>query len=178
MLGVEAAKTRKSCSKCGTEKPICDFYAAGKKTDGTPKRNSWCSACIKEKMAAYRKRKWGNDGLHFNAFMRTKTPRSYLSYLLGKARSRHECSIDIDHLCTLWDRQNGLCAITGWTMTMQLENGVVPTNTSIDRIDSNIGYVFGNVQLVCRCVNIAKHNLSMTSFVEMCTAVTKERENG
>ena len=170
--------TGKLCTKCGEDKFFCNFFTSGKKVDGSPKYNSWCKVCIKGKMASYHKRTWGEERLQFSAFRRTKNYRSYLVYLLGKARRRHECSIDIDYLCNLWDKQNGLCAITGWEMTMRLADGVVSTNASIDRINSEIGYVTGNVQLVCRCVNVAKHDLTMSEFVMLCTAVAEGQQNG
>jgi len=178
MSGAWTRKEGKSCTKCGAEKLLCDFFTTGKKVDGTPKYNSWCKICIKEKMASYHQKTWGKDRLQFSAFNRTKSPRSYLTYLLGKARRRHECLIDINYLCNLWDKQNGLCAITGWQMTMRLADGVVSTNASVDRINSEIGYVAGNVQLVCRCVNVAKHDLTMNEFIMLCAAVVKGQENG
>jgi len=42
---------------------------------------------------------------------------------------------------------------------------------SIDRIDSSKGYVEGNIQLVCRAVNYAKHALSQQEFIELCKEV-------
>ena len=62
-------------------------------------------------------------------------------------------------------------------MTMELGKGVVPTNCSIDRIDSSFGYEPGNVQLVCRAANVAKSNLSTSDFVNLCRAVV-EISNG
>jgi hypothetical protein len=81
-------------------------------------------------------------------------------------------------LCDIWEAQKGLCAITGWQMTMRLADGVVSTNASIDRINSEIGYIPGNVQLVCRCVNVAKHDLTMDEFVMLCAAVVKGKNHG
>ena len=60
---------------------------------------------------------------------------------------------------------------------MELANGVVPTNCSIDRIDSKVGYIVGNVQLVCRAANVAKSDLGADEFVKLCRAVV-ERNNG
>jgi hypothetical protein len=62
-------------------------------------------------------------------------------------------------------------------MTMELANGVVSTNCSLDRIDSGHGYVVGNVQLVCRAANVAKSDLSTADFLKMCRAVV-EKGNG
>jgi len=168
----------KICTKCGCDKPLSDFYTTGKKVDGSPKYNSWCKSCAKTKMASYHQRTWGRDKLHYVSFKRTKDYRSYLSYLLNKARRRGECKIDLNYLCLLWKSQNGKCAITGWQMTMRLADGVVATNASIDRIDSSIGYIEGNVQIVCRAVNVAKHDLTMDEFVMLCRSVVERSDNG
>jgi len=58
-------------------------------------------------------------------------------------------------------------------MTMELGRGTIPTNCSIDRIDSSRGYEVGNVQLVCRAANVAKSDLPMNDFVALCRSVTE-----
>jgi hypothetical protein len=111
--------------------------------------------------------------LQFSAQKRTKNVRSFLSYLRQKATQRRKDGdiISLDALETLWFAQQGKCALTGWPMTMELGNGVVQTNCSIDRIDSDKGYVVGNVQLVCRIANIAKSSLTTSDFANLCKAV-------
>jgi hypothetical protein len=147
--------------------------------DGRPKYNSWCKQCISKKQASYHRRTWGEDKLKYTAFKRTKSTRSYLQYLRAKAAQRRkgEEIISLDALELLWSTQQGQCALTGWPMTMELANGVVPTNCSIDRIDSKVGYIVGNVQLVCRAANVAKSDLGADEFVKLCRAVV-ERNNG
>ena len=142
---------------------------------GAPKYGSWCKACIAKKQASYHKRTWGPERLQFTAFKRTKTVRAYLTYLRSKAVQRGKGDVvSVDALETLWFSQNGRCALSGWEMTMELAKGVVSTNASIDRIDSAQGYVPGNVQLVCRAVNIAKHDLSTSDFLQLCRAVLEQ----
>jgi hypothetical protein len=167
----------KPCTRCKGLFALDRFYTSGKKKDGTPKYNSWCKTCVSGKQASYHKRTWGPDKLQFTAFRRTRNVRAYLSYLRAKAVRRGGHCVSVDALETLWFSQNGLCAITGWPMTMELSRGVVPTNCSIDRVDSSQGYEPGNVQLVCRAVNVAKHDLSPNDFLQLCRAVV-ERSNG
>jgi hypothetical protein len=79
---------------------------------------------------------------------------------LAKLRSRppHKTiQITPDYLVKTWDLQNGKCAITGTKMLCQA--GLLET-VSIDRIESNKGYVEGNIQLVCKWVNLAKNRFS------------------
>ena len=170
--------SHKLCTKCKSELPIEKFYTTGKKVSGEPKYNSWCKECVSTKQASYHKRTWGPERLQHSAFKRTKTVRSFLTYLRGKASQRGKGEVlSVDALELLWHNQGGKCALTGWDMTMELGRGVVPTNCSLDRIDSGRGYEVGNVQLVCRAANTAKSDLSQSDFVALCRSVV-EAQNG
>lgn len=172
----DATHTSKFCTRCDKATPLTQFYTTGKKADGSPKYNSWCRKCISYKQSEYHKRTWGAEALSRTAFKRTRSVRAYLSYLRAKAIKRRGSCIPIDMLEAIWAEQQGKCAVTGWPMTMELSKGVVKTNASIDRIDSSLGYTSGNIQLVCRCVNIAKSDLTTAEFLNMCNAVM-ERKN-
>jgi hypothetical protein len=165
----------KACSKCKQVKELACFYTTGKKADGAAKYNSWCKPCIKDKQASYHKRTWGPEKLQFSAHRRTRSINQYLAYLLGKARQRkpEAVTITVEYLLQLWKTQEGLCALTGWPLTMELGKGKIVTNCSLDRIDSSKSYEFGNVQLVCLAANIAKSNLSQSDFINLCKAVGK-----
>lgn len=175
-----AAWTRKEgqnfkfCTKCESFFDLLQFYTTGKKVDGSPKYNSWCKKCISKKQNEYHKKTWGEEKLRYTNFKRTKSVRSFLQYLRSKATQRKKGEvISLDALELLWITQQGKCALTGWEMTMELGNGVIPTNCSLDRIDSSLGYEVGNVQLVCRCANIAKHDLPQKEFVKLCKAIVE-----
>lgn len=171
---VSADKSSKLCTKCAGAFPLGQFYTTGKKVSGEPKYNSWCKACVSEKQASYHKRTWGPARLQHSAFKRTKSVRTFLTYLRGKAAQRSKCEvISVDALELIWNSQGGKCALTGWDMTMELGRGSVPTNCSIDRINSSLGYEVGNVQLVCRAANVAKSNLSLSDFVALCRSVAE-----
>ena len=166
--------SHKLCTKCENALPISEFYTSGKRVSGEPKYNSWCKSCVSEKQASYHKRTWGPERLQHSAFKRTKSVRSFLTYLRGKAAQRGKGEvISVDALELLWNTQGGKCALTGWDMTMELGRGVVPTNCSLDRVDSSRGYGVGNVQLVCRAANVAKSDLSLKDFITLCRSVVE-----
>ena len=166
---------KKPCTKCKSMLPINQFYTTGKKVNGEPKYNSWCKACSKDKQASYHTKTWGPEKLQYTASRRTRSVRSYMSYLLAKAKQRKkDCSIDISFLESLWGKQAGLCAMTGWPLTMILGKGKVYTNASIDRIDPSLSYTKGNVQLVCLAANVAKNDLSSDMFVSLCQAIVNQ----
>lgn len=71
--------------------------------------------------------------------------------------------------------QNGKCALTGWNLEFtrggDFGSGTNPLGCSIDRKDNMLGYVPGNVQLVCWKANKIKNSLSDSEFKELCKAV-------
>lgn len=60
--------------------------------------------------------------------------------------------VDLAHLLELYDQQAGRCAITNIVMSIKDDLRAI----SVDRIDSSIGHIKGNIQLVCRFANIGK----------------------
>ncbi len=102
-----------------------------------------------------------------------KTPKNYISKAARDMRSRvkkHGLTLDesvsIDFLVSLFEEQNGLCALSGLPMTWMHEGlssnhgSRRGTNISIDRINSEAGYSPENVRLVCDRVNKMKSNMS------------------
>jgi hypothetical protein len=166
----------KVCTKCNNHFDILNFYTTGYKVDGTYKYNSWCKSCVSSKMKSYHKKTWGDDKLQFTAFRRTKSIKSYISYLRNKAIQRRSECISIEKLEEIWDNQKGKCALTGWDMTMILGKGNINTNASIDRIDSNKGYIDGNIQFVCRIVNVFKSNATEEVLFNMCESIIKNKK--
>jgi hypothetical protein len=47
----------------------------------------------------------------------------------------------------------------------------VNSSASLDRIDSSIGYIDGNVQWLAGKVNMMKQSYTQEEFIEMCVAV-------
>lgn len=90
--------------------------------------------------------------------------------LLRKTRSRKskkvgsEVSITVIQLKELWEKQNGICAITGLKMVLPkttAETNVGPKCASIDRIDNSKGYIIDNIQLVCYSANLARNSFDI-----------------
>lgn len=62
-------------------------------------------------------------------------------------------------------------------MTYAFNSGRVPTNVSVDRIDSNKSYTKNNIQLVCMAVNQMKSDLDMITFYRFCEAILLNAKN-
>lgn len=92
------------------------------------------------------------------------------------AKQKVEFNLTKEYLKELWDKQNGICAISGLPMTYELDNGRTFSNLSIDRIKGEEGYVQGNVQLVCMAVNQMKSDMEMEDLYKYCEAVLNNRK--
>jgi hypothetical protein len=72
----------------------------------------------------------------------------------------------------IYEVQGGLCALTGEPLTFKNLNKGTDQTASLDRIDSSLGYVEGNVQWVHKDVNLMKNVLSQARFIELCSLVS------
>ena len=90
-----------------------------------------------------------------------------------------------ENLWNLMIEQNHKCALSGldiWLskgknipmQTNQRNLDYSGWNASLDRIDSNIGYVQGNLQWVHRNINIMKNSYSQEYFIKLCKLVTNK----
>ena len=84
-----------------------------------------------------------------------------------------EHNIDIAYLNHVWEEQQGLCNLTKIKMAQEVNS---PNKVSIDRIDSNLGYIKGNIQLVTGFVNKAKLDMTQAEFISMCKAVAENNK--
>jgi hypothetical protein len=159
------------CTRCLIYKENDEFDINDKKWYRKNKDNR-CKVCKKKQ---YHKRRIQNRG--DNGIERLLTER----YCALRDRAKTKGMIvgfERGYLKELWELQNGICAISGIEMTTVVFNGRVPTNISVDRKDSNIGYTKENVQLVCMAVNQMKNDLSQEELIFFCNKIVEhEKEN-
>lgn len=170
----------KWCNGCQQEKDISSFHKHAVK--GT---QSKCKVCRRRGKHSYCVGCGDTLGTHRKKFCSTVCKgkhhrRTYGSSLkpfleqllrLGKSRRFTREALTIDYLLELWDKQEGLCALTGVPMTHVCGQGKVKTNVSIDRIDSSLGYTNSNVQLTCVVVNKMKLDMSDTELKFWCEGI-------
>lgn len=115
------------------------------------------------------------NGAHPQAIRRSESASAYLSHLLAKARKRRDCFLTLEHLESLWESQGGACALSGVQMTYVVSPDGKPvwTNVTIDRIDSDLDYTHGNVQLACFAANRMRQDMPMETFREWCRLVVE-----
>jgi hypothetical protein len=86
-----------------------------------------------------------------------------------------------EYLQELYDKQNHKCIYTGNEIIIhfslcKFEDRKINT-ASLDRINSNKGYIKGNVQWIHKDVNYMKFNLSHDRFLELCNQITNNYVN-
>ena len=95
--------------------------------------------------------------------------RIKLIYSVASKRNL-ECIVTSKYLHELWLAQNKKCWYTGDDIeSIEL--------ASLDRTNSNLGYVPGNVRWVLRDINTMKWNLSEKNFLEFCSKVHNYHHN-
>lgn len=85
-----------------------------------------------------------------------------------KSRKKHECNLDLEYLLNLWNKQEAKCTYTG--ITMNLPSGTLKgtmLTASLDRIDSSLGYIKGNVQYTLTPINLMKSTMSHEETKEL-----------
>lgn len=100
---------------------------------------------------------------------------SFVSNLKSQAKFRDiEFNLSIEYLWNLFIFQDRKCALTRMSLyfTESYKEAVHNKGTaSLDRIDSNSGYLEGNVQWVHKDVNLIKQDLSQSNFFILCRDV-------
>lgn len=97
---------------------------------------------------------------------------SYWSRVNIGAETRDlEVKITIEDAWNLFQSQNGVCNLSGVKISLDLKDHTA----SLDRIDSSLGYVEGNIQWIHRDVNLMKNKLNQDYFLELCNKISNRK---
>lgn len=100
-----------------------------------------------------------------------RVPKIVLTRIRHHAKSKkRECNVSLKYLSELFEKQEGKCALSGLDLDFGVSNTVEQT-ASLDRIDSSLGYIIGNVQWVHKNVNWMKQDMSDGDFLTMCRTI-------
>lgn len=87
------------------------------------------------------------------------------------ARARNvKWDLTYKYIESMLKRQKGLCYYTNKLMTFEPGSEYL---ISLDRIDSDKGYIKGNVRLSCWDANNMKSTYTHTKFVRICNVISK-----
>ena len=159
------------CHKCNQYKDINEFSAEGSSSPLRNYRRYICKDC-------YTKFQRDKD---INLNDDDKLIKCLRLRFLGARERALKLNIDfnitLDYIKELWNKQNGICALSGIPMTYLLKEGRIPTNISIDKIDRTKGYTIGNIQLVCMACNQIKSDLTEEEMYNFCKKIVEIYEN-
>lgn len=101
----------------------------------------------------------------------------YLSEIKNRAlKAGRAFDVDVDYLWCLYLEQAGRCKLTGLDIEFccqrQRHDGNEQT-ASLDRINSDYGYIHNNVQWVHKDVNMMKKDYTQDRFIEICRLVSR-----
>lgn len=160
------------CHHCGKDihKPLKEYRRRIKNGHNTFFCNGTCATYHNPALVS-------NFGKHIGKIIGMKRQSDEFSpfrYYVSKSRARKEYGtpdITVEYLKSLWEAQNGICPYTNKKMELPINTQDhhikgIPTRASLDRIDSNKGYVIGNVEFVCLAVNYAKNGFSKEQMVD------------
>jgi hypothetical protein len=141
--------------ECGLEKPVKASYLRS----GTSRQ---CAGCA-----------------HEASRVRRPMPISFWTHLNYSANRRElEISITQDHILQLLEKQENKCALSGLPIefaSTESEHKAGKTTASVDRIDSDKGYLLENIQMVHKIVNMMKNTLSQEEFLFYCESIARTK---
>ena len=151
-------KYKKNCSECGAEQQYGrkDHFLAAVRGD-------WlCGSCGRK----------NNKGLG----KYEEIPVAWFGVKERGGRDRGlSWDLTIEYVWDMYLAQDKKCALSGKDIGWS-ERGLTAT-ASIDRIDSQEGYIKGNVQLVHKDVNFMKQQFDQEYFLDTCRQIVEYQIN-
>lgn len=91
--------------------------------------------------------------------------RTIQGWKFSAAKRHHEWALSYEDIENQYLSQKGYCALSGIKME---GNSKSPLRPSLDRINSKMGYLVGNIQFVCCMINVMKNKYDEKQFIKMC----------
>lgn len=117
----------------------------------------------------------GNKSIHSNSSIRCgEISYSHINSIKQNAIKRNlKYEVTPEYLWNLFLQQNKKCPLTGDVLVFTSENNASATRNlttaSLDRIDSNLGYIQDNVRWVHKTINKMRSNMTDEQFLSWCT---------
>ena len=159
MLGLDSGVFYKECEICEESKQSKEFRL--RKESKLHSRRPFCLSCEKDK---------NHNKYTKNKIEHRKTAIKYqesnwcmkMLYQARSTASRKNLSFNLDETDIVIPTH---CKYLGIPITQTLGVGLVWSNASLDRIDSSLGYIKGNVEVISRKANTMKNMATSQELV-------------
>lgn len=100
----------------------------------------------------------------------------YFNSLKKNANKRNiDFKININDIWNKYLEQGGVCALTGKPIFFSRNIKKIEQTASVDRIDSSVGYIKDNIQIVHKNINLMKNTLSNQEFINLCKLIYENK---
>jgi hypothetical protein len=163
------------CHQCNIEfeKPLSEI----KRNEKFGRYNFCCRSCV----GHFNTEKLLNNRVNYDISKHSdniKDEYTGLRDFIRRIKSRnYQHDIDLPYLKELWLTGN-VCIYTGVELNLPKrkgENSQLYT-ASLDRIDSNLGYMKGNIRFISIAANHAKNNMSHEDMVNFCNLIFNHKK--
>jgi hypothetical protein len=104
--------------------------------------------------------------------------RRYWGSLYSNAKSRNlDFFVSAEDGWNQFIKQNGKCRFTGVLLEFVNDHNYTNQTASLDRIDSDKGYILDNIQWIHKDINWLKTNLPDEEFIKLCCMVADHCRN-
>lgn len=169
--------TKCICDNCGIEfeKPQSEYNRNLKLN-----RRNFCSRTCTGKQIA---KNFGDGKNRYDISKHSGNLRNEFSpfrYHLRNVRQRDfDYDLDLPYLKSLWEEQGGICPFSGIKLILYgYKKGKKDSrySASLDRIDSNLGYVKGNVRWVSTTINYMKNSMTDEELIDFIDEIIKNKK--
>jgi hypothetical protein len=164
-----------TCDNCGIvfEKPLSELV----RNEKLDRKNFCTRSCV----GKYCVKNFGDRINNYNISKHSDNCRDKftgLRALLRRIKNKyHNYDVDLDYLKEVWDSQNK-CVYTGVELQLPKWKGINdPLYTaSIDRVESDKGYVKGNIQFISITSNHAKNSMTHEQMIKFCELIVENKK--
>lgn len=123
-------------------------------------------------------KRYFSDSPNYSGF--NEISGSFWHHLVQSAKNRQiDFNLSIEYIYNLFIQQNKKCALSGIPISFGIIKNrkyIVEKTASLDRIDSNGGYIEGNVRWVHKDINKMRNVFSDDYFLYLCKAIIDYKE--
>ena len=132
-------------------------------------RKNYCSRkCVGKNNIKHFGDKVNRSTLHLNVYNRRDEFTGFREHLRRIKYRNKEVNLTLQDLKSIFEAQNGICPYSGVILTISKNSKNNPIYTmSLDRKDSNIGYIKSNVQFISIAMNHLKNSMNEEQMQEM-----------